>query len=62
MKLLRFDPNLSQQLIVPFIGCLESKDASIDGHAMEKLPDVAPLAQVNILQKKSNLLKENLAF
>ena len=62
VKLLRFDPNLSQQLIVPFIGCLESNDASIAGHAMEKLPDVAPLAQVNILQKKSNLLKENLAF
>merc|ERR1711997_1428028 len=31
VKLLRFDPNLSQQLIVPFIGCLESNDASIAG-------------------------------
>ena len=45
VKLLRFDPNLSHQLIVPFIGCLESNDAAIAGHAMEKLPDVAPLAQ-----------------
>ena len=45
VKLLRFDPNLSQQLIVPFIGCLECNDAAIAGHAMEKLPDVAPLAQ-----------------
>ena len=56
VKLLRFDPNLSQQLIVPFIGCLESNDASIAGHAMEKLPDVAPLAQVRILQ---NLKKKS---
>ena len=48
VKLLRFDPNLSQQLIVPFIGCLESNDASIAGHAMEKLPDVAPLAQEHL--------------
>ena len=45
LKLLRFDPTLSQQLIVPFIGCLESNDAQIARHAIEKLPDVAPLAQ-----------------
>ena len=44
----RFDPNLSQQLIVPFLGCLESNDASIAGHAMEKLPDIAPLAQEHL--------------
>lgn len=48
VKLLRFDPKLSQQLIVPFIGCLESNDASIARHAMEKLPDVAPLAQEHL--------------
>lgn len=48
IKLLRFDPNLSQQLIVPFISCLESNDASVAGHAMEKLPDVAPLAQEHL--------------
>ena len=62
VKLLRFDPNLSQQLIVPFIGCLESNDASIAGHAMEKLPDVAPLAQVNILQKKIKSFKRKSCF
>ena len=57
-KVLRFDPNLSHQLIVPFIGCLESNNASVAAHAMEKLPDVAPLAQEqleNVLTTAFNL-------
>ena len=48
IKLLRFDPTLSHQLVVPYIGCLESNDASIAGHAIEKMPDVAPFAQEHL--------------
>ena len=58
VKLLRFEPNLSHQLIVPFIGCLECADVSVAGHAMHKLPDVAPLAQEqleNVLTTAFNL-------
>lgn len=45
LKLLRYDPQMSHQLMVPYLGCLESNDPAIAGHALEKLPDVAPLAQ-----------------
>lgn len=48
VRMLRFDPNMSSQLIIPFIGCLECNDASVASHALEKLPDVAPLAQEHL--------------
>ena len=45
IKLLRHDPNLSRTMSESYINCLQSDTPNIAGHALEKLPDVAPLAQ-----------------
>ena len=45
IKLLRHNPNLSRTLSESFVSCLQSSDPIIAGHALEKLPDVAPIAQ-----------------
>jgi hypothetical protein len=45
LKILRHDPNSSSRLVMPYIACLEATDPSVAGQALEKLPDVAPLAQ-----------------
>ena len=52
VKLLRFDPNLSQQLIVPFIGCLESNDASIAGKKLTPLKKQFKMADKKQVEKK----------
>ena len=45
IKLLRHDPNLSRTMSESYVDCLQSDDPNIAGHALEKLPDVTPIAQ-----------------
>merc|ERR1712029_333974 len=44
-SLIRHDSNLSRTMSESYINCLQSDTPNIAGHALEKLPDVAPLAQ-----------------
>ena len=44
-QIYRYDPNMSRIMSEAFVSCLQSNDATIAGHALEKLPDVASLSQ-----------------